>query len=94
MGLLFPFGGNKKQEQHTNSVCLSCLLTSAEENEEDDVGKQGGEVDHLAGALDAFHHAGVNDEPRQCKTAHQLPLHLAHVFPRLAGHTQHAIPKR
>lgn len=72
----------------------NCHLTCAEENDEDDEGKQGSEVNNFTGTFNTFHHTGEDDEPSQRQTAYQLPPHIPHVFPRLACHTQHSVPKK
>lgn len=66
--------------------------TSDQEDDEHDVGEEGGEVDDFPGRLDALGQARAHDHPRQRQAAHQLPAHVAHVFPSGARHAQHAVP--
>lgn len=56
-------------------------LTSYHERDENEVGKERGEVDDLTHRLDALNEAQVADDPGKADTAEQLPPHSAPVLP-------------
>lgn len=65
-------------------------------NEEDgqhDVGEEGGEVDHLARALDALHHDEEDNGPGEQQAEHNPPLEAAGLVHRGSGVQGGAVPE-
>ena len=63
-----------------------------EEDDENDVGEGGGEVDDLAWGLDAFHKTEEHEGPGEEQAQGQLPADHAR-FSDVARFVQHAIPE-
>lgn len=64
-----------------------------EEDGEHNVGEQGGEVDHLAGTLDALHNDEEYDGPGQQQAQHNPPLEAAGLIHRWGSVQCGAIPE-
>ena len=62
-----------------------------EQNDEDEVGEGGGEVDDLAGALDALDEAEEDDDPGGEEAAREVALHAAHVLQAVLRLVQHVL---
>ena len=57
---------------------LKCS-SSHQEDEDDDIGEGGGEVDHLAARLDPLEEAQEVDQPGDAETEEHPPARLAHL---------------
>ena len=57
------------------------LLTANEQDDEHQVGEEGGEVDHLAGRLDAPDEAEADHQPGGQQAQAEVPLEAAQVVP-------------
>lgn len=66
-------------------------LTSDQENRQQEVREQGGEVDHLPGPAHTLPDAEVADDPHQRECTGQLPADVAYVLDT-AGDLQRAAP--
>jgi len=87
IGQLLPIG--RQIEDNARAGARQCD-TPDKEYYEDDVGKQGREVDHLAGGLDSLAQAEEHNRPGQKKAGSQWQLNAARLLDAL-GQSQHKI---